>query len=64
MKAFVTAFALLGFVAASTIPVVARADTQTTQTSTKKHIKKHKSMAKNMHHHSSKAKHKKPAATG
>ncbi len=63
MKAFITAFALLGFVAASTIPVVAKADTTTTQTPVKKHAKKH--VAKNTHHHSAKSKAKKPAgATG
>lgn len=63
MKSFITAFALLGFVAASTIPVVAKADTPTTQTSPKKHVKKH--VAKNTHHHTSKSKAKKPTgATG
>jgi Ni/Co efflux regulator RcnB len=48
MKALVTAFALLSFVAATTIPYVASAATQTEQTtpkkakktSTKKHVKK------------------------
>jgi hypothetical protein len=59
MKSFVTAFALLGFVAASTLPVVAKADTPTTQTQTPKHAKKH--VAKNTHHHTAKSKAKKPA---
>jgi hypothetical protein len=42
MKALITAFALFSFVAASTIPVVARADAQTQQTTPKKtmHSKK------------------------
>ena len=39
MKALVTAFALLSFVAATTIPYVASAATQTQQT-TKKKVKK------------------------
>jgi len=43
MKAVVTALALLGFVAASTVPVVAEAATKkhhTKKTSHKKHVKK------------------------
>ena len=42
MKALISAFALLGFVAASTIPYVANAQTTTHATTTKKKIaKKH-----------------------
>ena len=40
MKALITAFALLSFVAASTVPVTARADTTTHQTTHKKASKK------------------------
>jgi hypothetical protein len=40
MKALVTAFALLSFVAATTIPYVASAATQTQHTTTKKKVKK------------------------
>ena len=40
MKALVTAFALLSFVAATTIPYVASAATQTQQTTKKKAVKK------------------------
>jgi hypothetical protein len=42
MKALVTAFALLAFVAASTVPVVANAQTQT------HHV--HKKVSKKKHH--------------
>jgi hypothetical protein len=41
MKALVTAFALLSFVAASTVPVVAHAATKTEHTAKKKVHKKH-----------------------
>jgi hypothetical protein len=41
MKALVTAFALLSFVAASTIPYAAQAQTKTEQTAPKKKAKKH-----------------------
>jgi hypothetical protein len=39
MKALITAFALLSFVAASTIPMVARAADQTTESTTPKKAK-------------------------
>lgn len=48
MKALVTAFALLSFVAASTIPVVAHAQTKTEQTM-QHSKKKHKKVAKKAH---------------
>jgi hypothetical protein len=41
MKSLITAFALLGFVAASTVPYVAHAQTTTTQSTTPKKTKKH-----------------------
>ena len=43
MKSLITAFALLSFVAASTVPYVAHAQTTTTQSTTPKKIKKHSS---------------------
>jgi hypothetical protein len=47
MKALITAFALLSFVAASTIPLAAQAQTQTTQPAKKTMKKKaHKSSHK------------------
>ena len=42
MKALITAFALLSFVAASTVPVVAKAQNQTEQTMPKKKAMKKK----------------------
>jgi hypothetical protein len=45
MKALITAFALLSFVAASTVPVVAKAQTSTEQTVSKKKAKKGKKVA-------------------
>lgn len=58
MKALITAFALLSFVAATTIPYVAHAQTSTEQTTKKKTAKKatHKKVA-----HKKAAKKKKPA---
>lgn len=56
MKALITAFALLSFVAASTVPfVAAQAQTQTTQPAPKKAVK-HKKVA-----HKKAVKHKKIA---
>jgi hypothetical protein len=49
MKALITAFALLSFVAASTIPVVAKAQTQSEQTMPKKKTVKKKSSKKVAH---------------
>lgn len=54
MKALISAFALLSFVGAATIPYVAQA--QTEQTAPKKHHKSHKTAS---HKH-----HKKTAAAG
>jgi hypothetical protein len=59
MKALVTAFALLSFVAATTIPYVASAATQTEQTH-KKTTKKKKPAKKTSHKKGTKK--KKPAA--
>ncbi len=42
MKALITAFALLSFVAASTIPMISKAQAQTEQTTPKKKAKKKK----------------------
>jgi Ni/Co efflux regulator RcnB len=59
MKALITAFALLSFVAASTVPLAAQAQTQTeihkstTKKAKKHHVasakKHHKTVAKNSH---------------
>ena len=46
MKALISALALLSFVAASTIPYVAQAQTSTHQTTHKKAKKKHVAKAK------------------
>lgn len=46
MKALITAFALLSFVAATTIPMVAHAQTKTEQTTKKKHKKAKKVASK------------------
>ncbi len=56
MKALITAFALLSFVAASTIPMVAQAQTQTEQTMPKKAKKTHKTAAKKTSAHKKKSK--------
>jgi hypothetical protein len=62
MKALISALALLSFVAASTIPYVAQAQTNTThQTTHKKSKKKHVAKAKKTH--KSVSKKKKTAAT-
>jgi outer membrane biosynthesis protein TonB len=61
MKAVVTALALLGFVAASTVPVVAHAQTKSEQTMTKKH-KKAKKHVKKVSKKTSKKRAAKPAA--
>lgn len=50
MKALITAFALLSFVAASTIPLAAQAQTQTTQSTPAKKATKKKSGAKKVSH--------------
>ncbi len=46
MKALITAFALLSFVAASTIPMISKAQAQTEQTTPKKKVKKKKASKK------------------
>jgi hypothetical protein len=57
MKALISALALLSFVAASTIPYVAQAQTKTHQTTThKKSKKKHIAKAKKTHKVSKKRK--------
>lgn len=65
MKALITAFALLSFVAATTIPYAAQAQTQTpTQTSkpmAKKAPKKHAAAKK--HHKTAKKKTKSPGTS-
>jgi hypothetical protein len=59
MKALITAFALLSFVAASTVPfVAAQAQTQTTQQAPKKAMKHKKTVKKSTH---KKVAHKKKA---
>ena len=59
MKALVTAFALLSFVAAATVPYAASAATTQHQTKHhKKHVKHVVHHTKHMHHHN-----KKPATT-
>jgi hypothetical protein len=61
MKALITAFALLSFVAASTVPMMAQAQTQTTQPA--KPAKKkamHKKAAKKTTHKKAAKKMKKP----
>jgi hypothetical protein len=60
MKAVVTALALLGFVAASTVPVVAHAQTKSEQTMTKK--KKAKKHVKKASKKTAKKRSAKPAA--
>ena len=50
MKALITAFALLSFVAASTIPLAAQAQTQTEQPAKAKKTTKKKSAAKKVAH--------------
>ncbi len=59
MKALITAFALLSFVAASTIPLAAQAQTQTTQPA-KKSMKK-KTAKKASHKKKTAKKMKKPS---
>ena len=61
MKALITAFALLSFVAASTIPVVAKAQNPTEQTMPKKKAMKKKSSKKVAHKKKSSKKMKKPS---
>jgi prophage tail gpP-like protein len=61
MKAVVTALALLGFVAASTLPFVAHAQPKQEQTTTKK--KKAKKSVKKTSKKTSKKKSTKPAQT-
>ncbi len=46
MKALITAFALLSFVAASTVPLITKAQAQTEQTTPKKKVAKKKKAAK------------------
>jgi hypothetical protein len=46
MKALITAFALLSFVAASTVPLITQAQAQTEQTTPKKKVAKKKKAAK------------------
>ncbi|HEX7968032.1 MAG TPA: hypothetical protein VF502_07420 [Stellaceae bacterium] len=46
MKALITAFALLSFVAASTVPMITKAQAQTEQTTPKKKAKKKKAAKK------------------
>ena len=60
MKALISAFALLSFVAASTIPYVAQAQAQTEMQKPmpKKAKKSHKSASKKTMHHKKVAKHK------
>ena len=63
MKALITAFALLSFVAASTIPVVAQAQTQTTEQAPAKSKKvTHKKATKKVAHKKATKKAKKPSA--
>jgi hypothetical protein len=65
MKALITAFALLSFVAASTIPLAAQAQTQTEQTMPKKKTmssSKKKPTKKVASHKKAPKKVKKPAA--
>jgi hypothetical protein len=47
MKALITAFALLSFVAATTIPYAAQAETKTTHQTTHKKVSKKKHVAQN-----------------
>lgn len=61
MKALITAFALLSFVAASTVPVVAKAQNQTEQTMPKKKAMKKKTNKKVAHKKKSNKKMKKPS---
>ncbi len=63
MKALVTAFALLSFVAATTIPYVAHAATTTEQTTPKKKAKKKPVKKATSTKKSTKKKTKKPAPT-
>ncbi len=63
MKALISAFALLSFVAASTIPYVTPAQAQTQQTTPKKTTKSKKHVAKAKKVHKSTAKKKKPTST-
>jgi hypothetical protein len=60
MKALITAFALLSFVAASTIPLAAQAQTQTTQPA-KKSTKKKSATKKASHKKKTAKKMKKPS---
>ena len=67
MKALITAFALLSFVAASTVPYAAQAQTQTQTQSdmhkpmTKKAKKRHVASAKKAHHKTVAKKRKSPS---
>jgi hypothetical protein len=56
MKALISAFALLSFVAAATVPVVALAETPPKHHVVKKHHVEHKKMAKKRHGKMSKTK--------
>jgi len=60
MKALITAFALLSFVAASTVPMITKAQAQTEQTTPKK-VKKKKAAKKAAPKKTSGAKMKKPS---
>jgi len=64
MKALITAFALLSFVAASTVPLITKAQAQTEQTTPKKKMAKKKKATKKVasdKKKTSKAKMKKPS---
>jgi hypothetical protein len=60
MKALITAFALLSFVAATTVPVVAQAQTNTEKTMPKKATKKKATKKVASHKKKSSSKMKKP----
>jgi hypothetical protein len=60
MKALITAFALLSFVAASTVPMITKAQAQTEQTTPKKAKKKKKTAKKTAPKKTSNSKMKKP----
>ena len=61
MKALITAFALLSFVAASTVPLAAQAQTQTEQPAKVKKAKKKTAAKKVAHKKKSAKKMKKPS---
>ena len=60
MKALITAFALLSFVAASTVPLITKAQAQTEQTTPKKAKKKKKTAKKAASKKANSSKMKKP----